>query len=1662
MTIYYYPHPLAQPAPATVAADSYFGSRDVYVNQNGAVRVGNLGSGLSAGKIVLANYDTTKPFIGETGNLFPGLGSPPTPPQIIASTVVASQAAIAGSTLSFNAVTAYGGSGISGSVLNVAISPSLPTGLSLQTNKVFCTLSTSAPTVSGSGTSWSVTYTIDSRDGDLPVVGNFYSVRGQTKTSYNGIWECTAVTANTITLLYNADPSLSGGSTPPGQISWNSSVVTTLSDDTVKSFTANNGVTYWYNNIDVYIRGTPTVSSNTTTYTVTFTDAIGQTSSANFELGIAPNPSALTSTVNVASRSLIQNQLITPFVPVTANGGDAPLTYSISPSLPTGVNFNTSTGEISGTPTTSSIEIIYTITITDVNGSTTSKTFSLTVIAPPVTATTVISSRVLTSGVTFTPFTPVNAVGGIAPLIFTVNPNLPANLTFSTSTGQIAGTATNAIAQTNFTVQVSDSNTPARTSSTVFSLTVNPLPVLNSTLNITTSTFTKNVTISPITPVSGSGGFGTLTYQIVPALPSGLSFSQTTGQITGTPSASSTLSSYTVNISDQANQTTSKDFFVEVLPAVLSSTLVISNRTLIKNAVTTPFTPVTASGGEGTLVFSINPGLPTGLNLNTGTGQISGTPTLTSSATVYTITIEDDLDQSTSQNFSLTVNDPPLLTSVDIGTKTIVQGENIVPFTPVIASGGFGTLTYQIVPALPSGLNYNLTNGVVSGNSSVYDITGTTYTVVIADQAAQTSTQTWILVIETPPLQINETVPSSILIRSVPVSSFTPVTASGGSLIYTYNLNPALPSGLSYNTSTGQITGTPTVTQNETVYTVSVEDSLGESNTGTFRLTINDPPALTTTLTTSTATFYRITDAINFTPVTANGGYGNITFSITPSVPSGLSFSSNNGRITGTASQLSNQLHTVIATDSIGQTSSKQFRLILLNPPVETEVLIPTRTETRSKPVTSFKPINAQGGIAPLNYSISPSLPANLALDVQTGNISGTALTTLSTTTFTITVTDNVGSSSGKSFDLNVIEPVAITITTSTATLVFVRNQSVTPVIPIQGDNGEGILTYSISPSLVNGLQFDSSLGRISGTPVSLSSPVEYFVTVADEINQTNTGSFTLSIISPPLIAVVNNSTLVFSQYTQISTVIPVLGTGGTSPLIYSINPALPIGLTYNTSTGQLTGTPSVVSSATAYTITITDSAAITTSSTILITVNDAAPPQLTASAQNSSVSLEINEETNFRPINGAGGIGTYTYTISSSLPSGLSFNQATGFITGTPTQLSGSVSYTVIITDEVPQNASASFNLSVIQTPVSADKGYTGSRGFAGSQGNIGFTGSQGEVGFVGSQGDIGFTGSQGEVGFVGSQGEVGFVGSQGDIGFTGSLGFTGSQGDNGFVGSQGDIGFTGSLGFTGSTGSGFTGSQGETGFVGSQGDNGFVGSQGDIGFTGSQGDIGFVGSQGDIGFVGSQGDNGFVGSQGETGFVGSQGDIGFVGSQGDIGFVGSQGDIGFTGSRGSDGTSVQIVGSVANEVDLPDPYNGNIGDGYIIESTGNLWIWDGAAWVDVGLIRGPQGPQGEQGLQGDPGYTGSIGYSGSKGDSGFIGSVGYTGSGGVTSFISLTDVPQSYTGNAEKFVRVNSSATGLEFVTGGISGGSYNVDGGEPGSVYGGIPPLDAGGVT
>ena len=119
-----------------------------------------------------------------------------------------------------------------------------------------------------------------------------------------------------------------------------------------------------------------------------------------------------------------------------------------------------------------------------------------------------------------------------------------------------------------------------------------------------------------------------------------------------------------------------------------------------------------------------------------------------------------------------------------------------------------------------------------------------------------------------------------------------------------------------------------------------------------------------------------------------------------------------------------------------------------------------------------------------------------------------------------------------------------------------------------------------------------------------------------------------------------------------------------------------------------------------------------------------------------------------------------------------------------------------------------------------------------------------------------------------------------------------------------------------------------------------------------------------------------------------------GTTGAQGSQGTTGIQGD---TGVQGVTGRGLNIVGNVATVGDLPNPYGGSTGDGYIVTGTGDLHVYNGSSFDNVGQIVGPQGTNGTQGTSGVSGTQGTTGTQGITGTQGLTGTQGTFGTQGI-----------------------------------------------------------------
>jgi hypothetical protein len=268
----------------------------------------------------------------------------------------------------------------------------------------------------------------------------------------------------------------------------------------------------------------------------------------------------------------------------------------------------------------------------------------------------------------------------------------------------------------------------------------------------------------------------------------------------------------------------------------------------------------------------------------------------------------------------------------------------------------------------------------------------------------------------------------------------------------------------------------------------------------------------------------------------------------------------------------------------------------------------------------------------------------------------------------------------------------SISISYSPNSFVFSLNTAINSISPsVTGS----ITSCSANPKLPDGLLIDNSC-KITGTPTATQNATTHTITAANG-NMTVSTTIQISVttssasVSAPTIAY-SGTPYIFTLNTPITSISPVV-TGTVSS--YSVIPGLPTGLTFNTTTGQISGTPTVLQVSTVYNITATNSAGNSIVS-ISITINDVPPSALTYTGSPYSYS-EFLAITTLTPTASGGAITNCTS--APSLPTGLSINSSSCAISGTPTTLQASTAYTITASNS-GGNTTANISIAIVTSP--------------------------------------------------------------------------------------------------------------------------------------------------------------------------------------------------------------------------------------------------------------------------------------------------------------------------------------------------------------------------
>ena len=826
--------------------------------------------------------------------------------------------------------------------------------------------------------------------------------------------------------------------------------------------------------------------------------------------------------------------------PSPTNTGGAAASWSIAPALPAGLSCNSGTGVITGIPSAASASASYTVTASNASGNgSTSLTITVNPAAPRISYSP--ASQSYTVGTAIGAWTPANTGG--AATTWSISPALSAGLSLSTSTGQITGTPTAARATTSYTVTASNaggSGTASITLTVIASLTP---PVI--AYSPSSKTYPVGVAIAAWTP-SNTGGLAT-SWSIAPALPTGLSFSTSSGQITGTPSAACASAPYAVTATNAAGNGTTT--------VTVSIVTVLAISTYTADAYALPY------GGNTTLHWTLA-GTPTQLTLN-GSDVFGTTGLLVNPVRrqVFTLTATDATGATASATVTVAARGLESLAGSAVAGSVNGIG-NAAGFQP---GGGlaFDPATGNVVVADAGNCNIRridyptrtVTHLAGRGNAGMLDDTTSPGNAAFYNPKSLAYDGLGnIYVADTNNCSIRKISPAGLVSTFAGASSVfgyvdgtgsgarfnTPlgIATDGANNVYVADysncrirkISPAgvvttlagsgagsAVDGIGTGAAIGGPTGVVVDPSDNSVYVVQkdyhvvrritqpglvvttlagVAGQSGFSDGTGSAARFNQPNALAVD---SKRGLLYISDTLNHRIRQLDLATGAVT-TLTGDNPSQVILA---GPFRDSGAQnpalLQEPYGIAVRADGDVVVYSKYQILALTNPASS-----PQAPGFTYSPTSQAFPVNAaispwaptrMGGVPHL-WSITPALPAGLSFDPNSGRITGTPTATGASTAYTVTAINAMGAGTSTLTTAVTATLQAPVISYGAGPFTLTMGTAMAPLPPANA--GGAAASWSISPALPAGLSLSASTGQISGTPTAISAATSYTVTATN------------------------------------------------------------------------------------------------------------------------------------------------------------------------------------------------------------------------------------------------------------------------------------------------------------------------------------------------------------------------------------------------------------------------------------------------------------------------------------------------------------------------------------------------------------------------------------
>ncbi|RIL63180.1 YSIRK-type signal peptide-containing protein [Staphylococcus epidermidis] len=850
---------------------------------------------------------------------------------------------------------------------------------------------------------------------------------------------------------------------------------------------------------------------------------------------------------------------------------------------------------------------------------------------------------------------------------------LPAGMTFDEATNTISGTPSE-VGSYDITVTTTDENGNSETTTFTIDVEDTTKPTVES---VADQTQEVNTEIEPI-KIEATDNSGRAVTNKVEGLPAGVTFDEATNTISGTPSE---VGSYTVTVTtmDESGNATETTFTIDVEDTTKPTVESVADQTQEVNTEITPITIESEDNSDQAVTNKVD-GLPDGVTFDEATNTISGTPSEVGSYTV-TVTTTDESGNATETTFTINVEDTTKPTVEDIADQTQEVNTEIEPIKIEATDNGGQAVTNK-VDGLPDGVTFDEATNTISGTPSEVD----SYDIIVTttDENGNSETTTFTIDVE----DTTKPTVESVVDQTQEVNTeITPIkieaTDNSGQAVA--NKVDGLPNGVTFDETTNTISGTPsevgsydiivTTTDEsgnvtETIFTIDVED--------TTKPTVEDIANQT----------QEVNTEIEPIKIEATDNSGQAVTNKVDGLPDGVTFDEATNTISGTPSEVGSYDITVTTTDKNGNSETTTFTIDVQDTTKPTVESVADQTQEVNTEITPIT-IESEDNSGQTVTNKVDGLPDGVTFDEATNTISGTP-SKVGSYDITVTTTDENGNATKTTFTIDVEDTTTPTVE-SVADQTLEVNTEINPIKIEATDNSGQAVTNKVE-GLPAGITFDEATNTISGTPSEVGS-YTVTVTTTDENGNATETTFTIDVedTTKPTVEDITDQTQEIN--TEINP-IKIETTDNSGQTVTNKVEGLPDGVTFDEATNTISGTPSEVGSYTV-TVTTTDENGNATETTFTIDVEDTTKPTVEDITDQTQ---EINTEMTPIKIEATDNSGQAVTNKVEGLPDGVTFDEATNTISGTPSEV-GKYLITITTIDKDGNTATTTLTINVIDT---------------------------------------------------------------------------------------------------------------------------------------------------------------------------------------------------------------------------------------------------------------------------------------------------------------------------------------------------------------------------